>query len=463
MRHAPMLGIGVTFALDTIIKTYVIINNVSKKKLKRISLKKRTTSKNALYLKIALVIFLLLTVGVVVKVMISSENYHVLGTSTFLAKGGSDDSGGDDGSGSNSGSGSSGNSNFNSKDSGSGSSGGSNGNASSGSNTSAGSGSGNNGISQSSSGVSVSDNTKVMCTGPDGKKFETRAKDCEELNKAWNKPANFTVINNQQKILKTETRTRSTSPSPVTSISPSINNTPELENDDSGIRTKTETKPNEERTEVRLSETERIRTRTKDGRTRIDITSGGIKTRLEFRDGRVIVKAEQEDGTEVELEDDTLLKIDDRLAADNIKVATAGAEKFLVQKGDTGAVTDFPISVDLATNEVFVTTPTGQKTITVLPEQAIQNLIAANIVNRLGGQAIANEALNNNLTSVSQLITLGEKNGIPVYEINGISDQKLLGFIPVKVEKDLTVSAETGNVLSTNISFGSRILDVLSF
>ncbi len=430
--------------------------------------KKKRTSKNRAssakisYSKISAVILLLLVVGIMGKAMVGSESYHVLGTSTLLAKGGSDDSGGNSGSGS-SGSGSSGSSDSNNDDSGSsGSSGGSSRSGSSGgsgSNNSENSGSSNNGTIQSSNGVSTSNTTKVICTGPDGKQFETRAKDCEELNKAWNKPANFTILPTQAKTTKIETRARSISPS----LAPSISDTPELENEDSGIRTKTETKQDEERTEIRLSEGERIRTRTKDGQTRIDITSGGIKTRFEIKNGRVIIKAEQEDGTEVELADDTLLKIDDRLAADNIKVATAGAERFLVQKGVAGAVTDFPISVDLATNTVFVTTPTGQKTITVLPEQAIQNLIAANIVNRLGGRAIVNETLNNNLTSVSQLISLGEKNGIPVYEINGISDQKLLGFISVQVEKDLTVSAETGNVLSSSIPFGSRVLDLLSF
>lgn len=425
-------------------------------KKKRAS-KNRASSAKILYSKISVVILLLLVVGIMGKAMVGSESYHVLGTSTLLAKGGSDDSGGNSGSGSSDSS----NSNSDGSDS-SGSSGGSSGSGSSGSdesNNSGNSGSSSNGVSQSSNGVSVSNTIKVMCTGPDGKQFETRAKDCEELNKAWNKPANFTALPTQEKTTKTETRTRSILPS----LSPSISDTPELENDDSGIRTKTETKPNEERTEIRLSEGERIRTRTKDGQTRIDITSGGIKTRFEIKDGRVIIKAEQEDGTEVELADDTLLKIDDRLAADNIKVATAGAERFLVQKGVAGAITEFPVSVDLATNTVFVTTPTGQKTITVLPEQAIQNLIAANIVNRLGGRAIVNEAENNNLTSVGQLIALGEKNGIPVYEINGISDQKLLGFIPVQIEKDLTVSAETGNVLSSSIPFGSRILDLLSF
>ena len=230
-----------------------------------------------------------------------------------------------------------------------------------------------------------------------------------------------------------------------------------------GIRTSTETKQDEVRTELRLGEGERIRTRTKDGQTRIDITSGGIKTRLEIRDDRTVIKAEQEDGTEVELEDNTIFKIEERLGKSGIKIATAGAERFIVQRGTAGAVTSFPLSIDLATNTLTVNTPAGQKTVTVLPDQAVQNLIAANVVNRIGGQAVVDAVLNNNLSSVSQVITLGEQNGVPVYEINGISDQKLLGFIPVSIEKTVDVSAETGEIISTDISLGDRILDLFSF
>ncbi|MBI4067625.1 hypothetical protein HY407_04530 [Candidatus Gottesmanbacteria bacterium] len=231
----------------------------------------------------------------------------------------------------------------------------------------------------------------------------------------------------------------------------------------SGVRTTIEIKDDEEREEIRLSETERIRVRTKDDRTRIDITSNGVKVRLEYRDDRVIVKAEQEDGTEVELEDETLLKIDDRLAQSQIKVATGGANKLLIARGTTGALTDFPLSIDLATNTLIVNTPAGQKEVAILPDQAVQNILAAGVISRLGGQTIVNEVLNSNLTSVSDVIKLGESNGIPVYEIQGISDQKLLGFIPIPINKTTIVSAETGEILETEQPLIDRILDLVAF
>lgn len=199
---------------------------------------------------------------------------------------------------------------------------------------------------------------------------------------------------------------------------------------------------------------------TKDDRTRINITANGIKVRLERRADRVVIKAEREDGTEVELEDDTLFKIDDRLAKSGIKVETAGENEFIVQRGGTAAITDFPVSIDLATNSLIITTPAGQKIVTVLPDAAVQNLITANIVDRLGASVLPNTTTPLN---VDQLVSLGEQNGVPVYEINGVDEQKLLGIIPVTIQKDVVVSAETGEVVKTQTSFVDGIIDLISF
>lgn len=220
-------------------------------------------------------------------------------------------------------------------------------------------------------------------------------------------------------------------------------------------------------TETETGDGQKTKTKVEDdGKTKVEIEYKDLKIKYEVRNGQMTVKAEDENGEDVELGDDELEELEDEvegdLEDDGIKIATGGAGQLTFAKNRFAASTSFPISVDVDTNQLVVTTPAGQKVVTVLPEQAIQNLFAANIVNRLGGQADVNEAADNDETSARQFITLGEKDGDPIYEINGISDQKLLGFIPVEVEKELTVSAETGNVLSTDVSFGDRILDLLS-
>ena len=146
-----------------------------------------------------------------------------------------------------------------------------------------------------------------------------------------------------------------------------------------------------------------------------------------------------------------------------IKIATDAANRIIIQRGTTGAVSQFPLSIDFATNTLIVNTPSGVKNVTVLPDQAVQNLIVTNVVNRLGGSAVVSAVRTGEVSTLSQVVTLGERNGVQIYEINGLSDQKLLGFIPVTIPKTVTMSAETGEVLSTQSSPVNRLIDLLSF
>ncbi len=224
------------------------------------------------------------------------------------------------------------------------------------------------------------------------------------------------------------------------------------------VITTSETETDESKVEVKLSEEDRIRARTKDGRTRIDITQEGVKTRLEIRDDRVVIKAEQEDGAEVELEDEALPEIEDRLEDDDIDIATAGGN-FVLSKKHIGAITHFPISIDLATNTLIINTPSGQKEVAILPDKAVSNILTRGILSKIEVTGATESA---QTEAETEGIILGEKNGVPVYEITGTSAQRLLGLLPVSVKRKVVVSAQTGVIESTQQSFLSRLLDLLS-
>ena len=237
----------------------------------------------------------------------------------------------------------------------------------------------------------------------------------------------------------------------------------EVEEMDDVQRAINEIRKEEVRTEVRFGEGERIRVRTKDGRTRVEVTSAGVKTKLEYRDGRVVVKAEAEGETEQELEDDAILAISQRLDDRGIRVATAAGERFVLQQGATGAVTKFPLTIDLATNTLVVNTPAGERPVAVLPGQAVTGLLVAQIVSQIGGQRVAELATSGELTGVKQLVTLAVREGVLVYEIVGLSNQRLLGLIPVAVERTAVVSAETGELVTVRESLLNRVMDALAF
>jgi len=175
----------------------------------------------------------------------------------------------------------------------------------------------------------------------------------------------------------------------------------EYESED-GVKIKLHSNDGDERAEIRPSETERIKVRTKNGERRIDVYQGGVKVRFEYKDGEFIAKAEYE-----------------------------GEED----------------GVDVDTNSLVVTTPAGERVVTVLPDQAIANLITANTISSVVGDTIE----------------LGELDGEPVYEILGVSNQRLLGLLPVGIQKQVDVSVETGNAINISQSFLSRIMDALAF
>lgn len=247
---------------------------------------------------------------------------------------------------------------------------------------------------------------------------------------------------------------------PSSPITPAGESTAQPPSSKPSVRVKTEQSDEDKvKMEIRFGEGEKIKTRIEEGRTRIDVYSGGIKVRYEIRDGRVIVKAETEEGEEVAEQE--LFKIEDRLDKNDIKVATEGA-KLLVTRNNVGALSNFPLQLDLNTNALIASTPDGSKTLTTLPDQAVQNLLAANIISRLNPAVLQQATQQGDLTSVSGVIALGERNGVLVYEIAGLRDHRLLGFIPVTTPVEIVVLAQTGQVITQEQSLLANIVDLLS-
>lgn len=236
-----------------------------------------------------------------------------------------------------------------------------------------------------------------------------------------------------------------------------------------GTRTKTEIRDDGEiRTEVRLPDGTKVKTRTEDDRARTDVYQGGIKIRLEREGDRFRIKAENDFGEETDLGEDELISIDERADRNQIRIRTFDStadqlrNRAIIERLNTQALTDLPLSVDLETNELTVTTPAGEKTVTVLPDQAVQNMLAANVIDRIGGQELVSLVRQGGIETLDQVIQLSEQNGTPIYEIAGVKEHRLLGFIPVTTDVTVTVSAETGEVVDTEQSFLDTMVDIFS-
>lgn len=138
------------------------------------------------------------------------------------------------------------------------------------------------------------------------------------------------------------------------------------------------------------------------------------------------------------------------------KVVTEGNRMGFISNTE-GAISNFPLRIDKATNSLIVTTPSGEKTVTILPSAAIKNMLASKVMSFVVSASSSGE-----LASTDKLVTLVEEAKMLVYEIDGVREYKLLGMIPLKSKVKAFVSAENGQVIKTEQSLLGRILNRLA-
>lgn len=87
----------------------------------------------------------------------------------------------------------------------------------------------------------------------------------------------------------------------------------------------------------------------------------------------------------------------------------------------------------------------------------VDNLLQSKIFTNIESQVSSQSGI------PAQNITLMQINNQPTFEVQGISQKKILGIIPVGFTKTAFVSATTGNVVKTDEAFLNRFLEALSF
>lgn len=229
-------------------------------------------------------------------------------------------------------------------------------------------------------------------------------------------------------------------------------------------RTKIETSDEKTKIEVRDGE-DRFETRVEQGREETKIRTGGLRIEIKREGDRVVTKIKNETGEEVELEDeeeeDLLEDLEEELAEDGIHLATDSAQPGFIQSGRR-VRTNFPLSVNPATGELMVSTPAGDKIVAVLPDVAIDNMIAAGILTWVVEDVVPTTE-GTSSAAAGGGIELSTVNNQPVYLIGGISNQNFLGIVPVNLKIKTVVSVENGQLLDIQQGIFTRVLDLFSF
>jgi hypothetical protein len=223
------------------------------------------------------------------------------------------------------------------------------------------------------------------------------------------------------------------------------------------VAEKSESKEIEElETQLRLLEKE---LKEKDQKVEYEQQIGDLKMKYIYEKGKLVVKAQAENGAEIEVDDPqvNLIKaqLENQLKENGIEIGTSSSN-LVIGKNKIKAKTNFPLSIDPETNQLIVTTPKGQKIVTVLPDQAIQNMLSKKVLSEV------NLAETDDKATEESEIELENREDQVVYKIKGKKEHKLIGFIPVKTDTTAYVSAENGEVVAKDESLLSKLIDFIS-
>lgn len=192
---------------------------------------------------------------------------------------------------------------------------------------------------------------------------------------------------------------------------------------------------------------EEVRVESRDGQTRVEIRkrSDGDKTRFkqeirtptgkikfELEDGKAKVRVETERGkeefkvTSPSSQASELANIQNsREGKSEVKIKIRGDRFELKAKGAT-ALTNFPLTLNPETNELSVTTPVGTVVIKTLPQVAVQNILASNVMDRVLGQDVD-----------------VEEEGEEEEDVAEAPEVKVEGFVENLTDRELVVSGIT--------------------
>ncbi|MEK7573617.1 MAG: hypothetical protein AAB531_04295 [Patescibacteria group bacterium] len=234
----------------------------------------------------------------------------------------------------------------------------------------------------------------------------------------------------------------------------------------SGLKMKTETEGNKQETEIETADGQKIKTKIEDdGTTKIEIENGTIKLKYRIENGQLVLKVENEDGDEVEIEEDELEElerdVEDELEDDDVRLLPTTDNQLALAQNQTAAFTEFPLSINVETKELIITTPAGQKIVTVLPDEAVQNLLATGIISKIDIPS-SDITTQDQFGALTGVVKIELRNNEVVYKVKGTKTHRMLGIIPVSSPVTAFVSTDTGVTVAKQQSILANVIDFLS-
>ena len=154
-------------------------------------------------------------------------------------------------------------------------------------------------------------------------------------------------------------------------------------------------------------------------------------------------------------------EVEDELGDDDIRLIPTTDNQLALTQNQIAALTDFPLSINVETKELIITTSTGQKVVTVLPDDAVRNLLATGIINSVETPP-ADIATQDQLGTLTGVVEIETHDNEIVYKIKGKKTHLMLGIIPVTTPVTAFVSTDTGLTVAKQQSILTNVIDFLS-
>lgn len=207
----------------------------------------------------------------------------------------------------------------------------------------------------------------------------------------------------------------------------------------------------------------KVKTKTEDnGAMKVEAESEDVHYTFQEENGELKLRVETKDGEEVRTREHLKERdeLEQELEDEDIKISSDDGH-MEIEHNAVSARFGFPLSVDPVTRDLIVMTPAGERTVAVLPDEAMRRLFAAGVLTPVASGSATTEASTSGVLASSVELTLHEGN--LVYQVQGKKHEKFLGIVPVTLDRQVMVSALSGEVLSQTQSILATIVGFLSF
>lgn len=139
-----------------------------------------------------------------------------------------------------------------------------------------------------------------------------------------------------------------------------------------------------------------------------------------------------------------LVEIEERGEMQRIVIGVS-EDRFSLQQGRITALTDYPIGVDTKSANISLTTPSGDRFLSILPIQAVETLIKSNLLSNIK----------------DNLVEIVEEERELQYKIEGEKRLEFFDLVNYVVPVKSTISASTGEVLSIEAPVWYKVVAIL--